>query len=338
MPSSRRLRAATLAELHALAQQRFPRGTAYSVALVQDTSLGGTQVTYRATAHPEGTAGQYRTGDRPAVGDFAGGPAGGSAGGGPAGGGGRAPTSSSRDVPPEAIDPLTVIIQQPDKVRELTEPEAMGAAAPAPAPGSAPAPVWHPRPVPPHVLTGSSERNVALALLQDGAGLAPTPEKPAAPQPALSTDDPHLQRLLDHVVRDGQRAQDQAPVATIVFTGLLDDAVEAAQACGHREWVAAGALSGGQPGAAVVCFGLGEGSEAARLASGLSVLGGDGGLRLHLAVDPSRKHADTADWVRAVAAVVEPECVVPVPRTVTSSPGTVRELGYRVVTPETRHG
>ncbi|MDI3329668.1 MAG: hypothetical protein QJR09_02890 [Micrococcus sp.] len=114
---------------------------------------------------------------------------------------------------------------------------------------------------------------------------------------------------------------------TVVYVGLLDDAVEAAEKCGHRRWSAAGVLNGGQPGANVVCYGLGDGSNVVRLAEGLPRYQP---MRLVLAVDASRKHADTQAWVHQVARVVQPSSLVSVARTVTSSPGTVQELGYPV--------
>ena len=113
----------------------------------------------------------------------------------------------------------------------------------------------------------------------------------------------------------------------MVYVGLLDDPIEAAEKCGHRRWSAAGVLNGGQPGAHVVCYGLGDGTNVIRLAEGLHRYQP---MRLVLAVDASRKHADTQAWVRQVAKVVQPSSLVSVARTVTSSPGTVQELGYPV--------
>jgi hypothetical protein len=114
---------------------------------------------------------------------------------------------------------------------------------------------------------------------------------------------------------------------TVVYVGLLDDPIEAAERCGHRRWSAAGVLNGGRPGASVVCYGLGDGTNVARLAEGLHRYQP---MRLVLAVDASRKHADTQAWVRQVAKVVQPSSLVSVARTVTSTPGTVQELGYPV--------
>jgi hypothetical protein len=114
---------------------------------------------------------------------------------------------------------------------------------------------------------------------------------------------------------------------TVVYVGLLDDPIEAAEKCGHRRWSAAGVLNGGHPGAHVVCYGLGDGTNVIRLAEGLHRYQP---MRLVLAVDASRKHADTQAWVRQVAKVVQPSSLVSVARTVTSSPGTVQELGYPV--------
>jgi hypothetical protein len=114
---------------------------------------------------------------------------------------------------------------------------------------------------------------------------------------------------------------------TVVYIGLLDDPIEAAEKSGYRRWSAAGVLNGGQPGAKVVCYGLGDGSNASRLAEGLHRYQP---MRLILAIDASRKHADTQAWVRQVAKVVQPSSLVSVARTVTSSPGTVQELGYPV--------
>jgi hypothetical protein len=56
-------------------------------------------------------------------------------------------------------------------------------------------------------------------------------------------------------------------------------------------------------------------------------------MPLVLAVDTSRKHAGTQSWVRQLARVAEPASVLAVPRTVTASPGTVRDLGYPVHQP-----
>jgi hypothetical protein len=55
-------------------------------------------------------------------------------------------------------------------------------------------------------------------------------------------------------------------------------------------------------------------------------------VRLLLAVDPSRKHADTQHWVREVARLIPAEAVVPTARVHTTTPTTVRELGLPIRT------
>lgn len=181
-----------------------------------------------------------------------------------------------------------------------------------------------------------------------GAGGSPGPDvaghRPAAVVPVFSTEDPHLHEMLDHAAAPPDlpdtlhgSPHDDPPGSTstprrfrLVFAGLLDDAVEAAERTGHHTWSAAGVLNGGRAGAPVVCYGLGDGSDAAHLAEGLLRYAP---MHLVLAIDSSRKHADTQVWVRQVAKVAEPASVVAVPRTVTGTPGTVRDLGYRLHTP-----
>ncbi|NUL46941.1 hypothetical protein F7P69_17300 [Cellulosimicrobium funkei] len=167
---------------------------------------------------------------------------------------------------------------------------------------------------------------------------------PAGVAPWFSTEDPELHQMLEHASPHAEgltRATDtgdpDAPLDSsgrrrtrLVFAGLLDDAVEAAERAGHRRWSAAGILNGGRPGATVVCYGLGDGSDVGTLAEGLHRYAP---MHLVLAVDPSRKHADTQAWVGQLAKVIEPASYVAVPRTVTGTPATVRDLGYRLHTP-----
>ncbi|MFC4428332.1 hypothetical protein [Citricoccus alkalitolerans] len=176
-----------------------------------------------------------------------------------------------------------------------------------------------------------------------GAG-AGSGHRPAAVVPVFSTEDPHLHEMLDHAAAppdlpdtlhglphaDPPGSSSTPRRFRLVFAGLLDDAVEAAERTGHHTWSAAGVLNGGRAGAPVVCYGLGDGSDAAHLAEGLLRYAP---MHLVLAIDSSRKHADTQVWVRQVAKVTEPASVVAVPRTVTGTPGTVRDLGYRLYTP-----
>ncbi|WMY77961.1 hypothetical protein [Citricoccus sp. I39-566] len=167
---------------------------------------------------------------------------------------------------------------------------------------------------------------------------------PAGVVPWFSTEDPELQEMLEHASPQAEGltaavdlGDPDAPLDSsgrrrtrLVFAGLLDDAVEAAERAGHRRWSAAGILNGGRPGAAVVCYGLGDGSDVTTLAQGLHRYAP---MHLVLAVDPSRKHADTQAWVGQVAKVIGPASYVAVPRTVTGTPATVRDLGYRLHTP-----
>jgi hypothetical protein len=201
---------------------------------------------------------------------------------------------------------------------------------------------WQPVSAPgPHVASaGTRGPTAAAGPAMDTASLATV----------FSTEDPALHGMLDHAAPaaagDGRPAGEEgaagaagstgdtdpgAPRRTrLVFAGLLDDAIEAAERTGHRQWSAAGVLNGGRAGSPVVCFGLGDGSDVVRLAEGLHRYRP---MHLVLAVDTSRKHADTQAWVRQLARVAEPASVLAVPRTVTASPGTVRDLGYPVHQP-----
>ncbi len=225
-------------------------------------------------------------------------------------------------------------------------------------------PGWGPGPIPTTALQGGPGLNAAYGLLMDGgdAGADPsTPRsaepgpgastepgaaghRPAAAVPLFSTEDPHLHEMLDHAAAppdlpdtlhgtphsDAPGNSSTPRRIRLVFAGLLDDAVEAAERTGHHTWSAAGVLNGGRAGAPVVCYGLGDGSDTAHLAEGLLRYAP---MHLVLAIDSSRKHADTQAWVRQVAKVAEPASVVAVPRTVTGTPGTVRDLGHRLHTP-----
>lgn len=189
---------------------------------------------------------------------------------------------------------------------------------------------------------------VAGTVAGSGASGSPGPNaaghRTAAVVPVFSTEDPHLHEMLDHAAApadlpdtlhgtphaDEPRNSSMPRRIRLVFAGLLDDAVEAAERTGHHTWSAAGVLNGGRAGATVVCYGLGDGSDTAHLAEGLLRYAP---MHLVLAIDSSRKHADTQAWVRQVAKVVEPASVVAVPRTVTGTPGTVRDLGHRLHTP-----
>lgn len=189
---------------------------------------------------------------------------------------------------------------------------------------------------------------VTGAVAGSGAGGFAVPDsaghRSAAVVPVFSTEDPRMHEMLDHAVAqpdlpdtlngpphsEGPRNSSTPRRIRLVFAGLLDDAVEAAEQTGHHMWSAAGVLNGGRAGAPVVCYGLGDGTDTAHLAEGLLRYAP---MHLVLAIDSSRKHADTQAWVRQVAKVAEPASVVAVPRTVTGTPGTVRDLGYRLHTP-----
>lgn len=220
-------------------------------------------------------------------------------------------------------------------------------------------PGWAPAAIPTQALQTGPGFQAAYGLLMDGSapgagtgvggpsgGLSGEPTgSPSAPEverrggpagvvPLFSTADPELHEMLEHASPMGE--DPDAPLdasgrrrTRLVFAGLLDDAVEAAERSGHHRWSAAGVLNGGRPGASVVCYGLGDGSDVGQLAQGLHRYAP---MHLVLAVDPSRKHADTQTWVGQVAAVVAPVSVVAVPRTVTGTPGTIRDLGYRLHT------
>lgn len=216
-------------------------------------------------------------------------------------------------------------------------------------------PGWAPEAIPTQALQAGPGLQAAYGLLMDGTGTgtrtgvggpsgAPSGSPsateaerrggPAGVVPLFSTADPDLHEMLEHASPMGE--DPDAPLdasgrrrTRLVFAGLLDDAVEAAERAGHHRWSAAGVLNGGRPGVAVVCYGLGDGSDVGQLAQGLHRYAP---LHLVLAVDPSRKHADTQTWVGQVAAVVVPVSVVAVPRTVTGTPGTIRDLGYRLHT------
>ncbi|HEY4615928.1 MAG TPA: hypothetical protein VIG75_10730, partial [Citricoccus sp.] len=261
-------------------------------------------------------------------------------------------TSNPRDAGLRAPGDGVVTGYNPDTVQEI--------------------PGWRPEQIPATVLTGGPGLGAAYALLQDpqhdpAPGPAFATDDPAftglldraAPREAadapVGTDAASTGRGApspgQHAGQDQEGAPDErhgphhpdgdhgateAPARRkTVYVGLLDDPVEAAERSGHRRWSAAGVLNGGQPGAAVVCYGLGDGSAVARLAEGLHRYRP---MRLVLAVDPSRKHADTHAWVQQVARVVQPSSLVAVARTVTSSPGTVHELGYPVQAPGARGG
>jgi hypothetical protein len=357
--------AASLAELEAAAERHFRPGTTYSIFSVREETPAGVFLSYRAEAHlPEaprdstarGTArrgsqggaaaGQGTVRGRsgtagPDAGPVTGriiDPVAGGAGAAPGAGPGAGPTTAPAGGPvrgPGVRVPGggAVTGYNPDTVDEIHG--------------------WRPEEIPARVLRGGPGLNAAYALLQD-------PDLDLPPGPAFATDDPEFVSLLDRAAPPTTgsvpaavepRLVDQASAAgpdaeppgsrsdertdpprtsgrpTVVYVGLLDDPIEAAEKCGHRRWSAAGVLNGGRPGASVVCYGLGDGTNVTGLAEGLHRYQP---MRLVLAVDASRKHADTQAWVRQVAKVVQPSSLVSVARTVTSTPGTVQELGYPV--------
>ncbi|MFB9071378.1 hypothetical protein ACFFIO_15555 [Citricoccus parietis] len=273
---------------------------------------------------------------------------GGQPAGQPAAAGGRHRGTAGRPRPTGAVGAINpeTVTELPGWAPEAIPAQALQAAYGLLMDGSGPDAEAGPTPV-----TGPSTDQPAQHPAQY-PGLHPDPRGtaagrrggPAGVVPWFSTEDPDLREMLEHASPQAEgltaaadTGDPDAPLDSsgrrrtrLVFAGLLDDAVEAAERAGHRRWSAAGILNGGRPGATVVCYGLGDGSDVGTLAQGLYRYAP---MHLVLAVDPSRKHADTQAWVGQLAKVIGPASYVAVPRTVTGTPATVRDLGYRLHTP-----
>ncbi|MFC7400878.1 hypothetical protein [Citricoccus sp. GCM10030269] len=334
----RSVTAQTLPELAAEAERYFPPGTTYSIYSIREDVAGQTHTSYRADAHPDGSPGQYQTraggvsGAAPQTHDagpvtgriVSQRPAGGVAGFNPA---------TVKEIPawkPGSI-PTAALQSGPDLN------SAYGLLSDAPRnPGTRDGSGGN---------RDSSDRVDHMESADPVHG-----DRQLGPEfthEMFATEDPQLQGLLERAAPDGASENpDGASAGTatpnepvhqataggirLVFAGLIDDAVEAAEQSDHHKWSAAGVLNGGQAGSMVVCYGLGDGSDVERLAEGLRRYEP---MTLILAVDPSRKHADTQAWVRRVTKVIEPASLVSVSRVWTTSPGTVHDLGYPVSLP-----
>ena len=343
----------SLEELEHEAELHFRPGTTYSIFSIREEGGGEDRVTYRADAHLPQEPGEHRARSRSSsapkdgrtrVGRNIGhddGPETRQDTGQTPGGSAARPSVGGNSAAADSISGRSAVgAVNPDTVQEI-----LG---------------WGPGRIPTTALQAGPGLNAAYGLLMDGdaAGADPSTapstdpstdpdsagHRSAAVVPVFSTEDPHLHEMLDHAAAqsgvpdtlngpphsDALSSSSTPRRIRLVFAGLLDDAVEAAEQTGHHTWSAAGVLNGGQAGAPVVCYGLGDGSDTAHLAEGLLRYAP---MHLVLAIDSSRKHADTQAWVRQVAKVAEPASVVAVPRTVTGTPGTVRDLGYRLHTP-----
>ncbi|XKH58309.1 hypothetical protein LG293_16930 (plasmid) [Citricoccus nitrophenolicus] len=183
-------------------------------------------------------------------------------------------------------------------------------------------PTWQPRVIPESVLHEAPARGTVVSLLI-GGGTVP------GQLPETDWQD-HLYTRIGGL--DAERATvGQARPMKLVIAGLLDDSMHAARTLGHDQVATAGTLTGGDPGCPVICFGLGDGSGVSTLAQGIAGMAMHAPIRLLLAVDPSRRAADTHRWVRQIAAIHEPEGIIPVHRAVTSAGNTLHELGYPVL-------